>query len=184
MGAQEAPVTQQLPGGVTVTFSMRRALTVYYDAVFRDRSGATVTMHTNDHRTPEEPNITLQLHDAHTDILTGTNLYATVSSDHQPRMAIRRTFFFLDNPLKVQCGTGLSARTERIAPDIADDLIRDRVQQFAAQHPALARAVRGITLPVDTIDGAYANFAALLDTPAHYRACAPGKPVVSLRAGK
>ncbi|MFZ8263762.1 hypothetical protein ACO1KZ_15900, partial [Staphylococcus aureus] len=74
--------------------------------------------------------------------------------------------------------------TQRVAPDVADNVERDRVQQFAAQHPALARAVRGITLPVDTIDGAYATFAQVLDTPVHYRACAPGKPVVSALRGK
>lgn len=52
-----------------------------------------------------------------------------------------------------------------------ESVTRDKLQQFAADHPQLAAAIRKVELPVTVVGGLPVSFAKAVDTPTQYRAC-------------
>ncbi len=65
------------------------------------------------------------------------------------------------------CGT----KKADITTNQAESATRDKLQQFAQAHPDLARALKGVDLPVTVAGALPINFKQAVEKPSEYRAC-------------
>lgn len=63
------------------------------------------------------------------------------------------------------------AGSESINANKTESATREKLQEFAGNHPQLATALRGVELPVTVAGGLPVSFAKAVEAPTQYRAC-------------
>ncbi len=164
-----------LPNPFEGLFSEGAKKDVYYDAetgtvkhtryTAKDGSTAVLREDPSDHR-----KVTLTLTDAKGQLVTQGNARGfSVSQDRVIQHTTNRPIIY-DS---LTCPTANTAyeKSEFINVNENESVTRDKLKQFAEDHPALGIALRGERLPVTVVGGIPKSFGEAIDTPSQYRAC-------------
>ena len=174
--------------------NVTEAPTVHYDqdrnkvTIYRGASNASVELVQPTYKrrktnrlqeiTFSDANETIELRDPHT--YTAQPRAHATRRDGESVEIINR--YGLWNNFGVACTSNTGRREVKVTADVADSIIRERVQGFAARHPELAAQLGTMNLSIGKFNGYDATVAELFAAPRvpHNPAVAAGNPTKKL----